>query len=125
MSEMTWQEVKSETDAQRSYTLFHNIFLDNYNKCFPYNFFLPQYYTRLPWITIGIKKAIENKNRLYIKSMKIRTTKSIADYNFFLNKLNHILRISERNYFQNQIKIHKNNLRKSWAVIKNVINRNK
>jgi hypothetical protein len=38
--------------------------------------------------------------------------------------LNHILRVAERNYYQNELSKNQNNLRKSWQIIKSIINKN-
>ena len=36
-----------------------------------------------------------------------------------------LMRRVEREYYDKELLIHKNNLRKSWEIIKNVINKNK
>ena len=46
-------------------------------------------------------------------------------YKDFRNKTTALLRITEKQYYQEQIIENKNNLRKTWVIIKQVINKNK
>ena len=46
-------------------------------------------------------------------------------YKDFRNKTTALLRIPEKQYYQEQIIENKNNLRKTWVIIKQVINKNK
>ena len=46
-------------------------------------------------------------------------------YKDFRNKTTALLRITEKQYYQQQIIENKNNLRKTWVIIKQVINKNK
>ena len=84
-----------------------------------------QYRNRLPWITEGLKLSIKHKNKLYCTSLKHSTEYNINTYKNYRNKLTSLLKIEENNFYQNQITNNKSNLRKVWAIIKNVINKNK
>ena len=84
-----------------------------------------QYRNRLPWLTEGLKLSIKHKNKLYRTSLKHPTEYNITIYKNYRNKLTSLLKIEENNFYQNQITSNKNNLRKVWAIIKNVINKNK
>ena len=46
-------------------------------------------------------------------------------YKDFRNKTTALLRITEKQYYQEQIIENKNNLRKTWIIIKQVMNKNK
>jgi hypothetical protein len=46
-------------------------------------------------------------------------------YLHFKNKLSHILKIAERNNYQQALNASKDNMRKSWIIIKEIINKNK
>ena len=50
---------------------------------------------------------------------------NVHKYKQYKNKLTSILKFEEKNLYQRQIKDNKNNLRKVWAIIKEVINKNK
>ena len=62
---------------------------------------------------------------LTVASLKHPTEYNISIYKNYRNKLTSFLKIEEKNFYQNQITSNKNNLRKVWAIIKNVINKNK
>ena len=84
-----------------------------------------QYRNRLPWLTEGLKLSIKHKNKLYRTSSKHPTEYNVSIYKNYRNKLTSLLKIEEKNFYQNQITSNKNNLRKVWAIIKYVINKNK
>ena len=46
-------------------------------------------------------------------------------YKQYRNKLNHLLRIGEKEYLKEQLWKHKSNMRKTWEIIKNVINKSR
>ena len=125
LGEIDWSQNFAINDAQIAYTNFHETFTNAFNTSFPYKKAGTTYETRLPWLTYGLKQAIANKNKLFTKSLRSKTPKSIASYKKYKNRLNHILKTAERKYYQDQITAHKSNLKKSWAIIKQVINKKK
>ena len=46
-------------------------------------------------------------------------------YKQYRNKLNHLVRIGEKEYLKEQLWKHKSNMRKTWGIIKNVIYKNR
>ena len=83
------------------------------------------YSNKLPWLSQGLKSSIKMKNRLYAIHLKHPTQNNTTIYKNYKNRLNHILRNTERKYFQNQLQQSQNNLRNSWKIIKNIINKKK
>lgn len=55
-----------------------------------------------PWITQGLKVSIINKNRLYRHYLKTCTCTCYSHTKFkcYLNKLNHLLKLSKSNYYK-------------------------
>ena len=49
----------------------------------------------------------------------------MANYKAYKNKLNHLLRISERKYYYDKFESVKGNLGSSWKLIKKVLNKGK
>ena len=49
----------------------------------------------------------------------------MAKYKAYKNKLNHLLRISERKYYYDKFKSVKENLGSTWKLIKKVLNKDK
>ena len=48
-----------------------------------------------------------------------------AQYKIYRNKLHYLLRAAERCHYQNLLYEHKSNVKKSWQIIKMVINKKK
>ena len=101
------------------------LFKSIYDESFPIIRVKIRYRNRLPWLSNGLKSSIKLKNKLYRISLKHPTTFNIYKYKQYKNKLTSILKYEEKQFYQRQIIENKNNLRKVWAVIKQVINRNK
>ena len=120
-----WAEVTEESDAQRAYSKWHNIFSDLYNKHFPIKKVKLGYKNRKPWLSNCMKISIMNKNKLFRKWKRSKTSRDFLNYKAFRNKLTAVLRTAERNYFENILQENKNNLKNSWRIIKDVINKNK
>jgi len=55
-----------------------------------------------PWIATGLYKSIKNKNKMYKTLVRTRfsNTRAHNHYKKYRNKLNHIMEMSKRNYYQ-------------------------
>ena len=85
-----------------------------------------KYYNNKPWLTPILKESIKVKNKLYVNRFKGNNpVEQIDYYKRYRNRLNHILRAAERKHYHDLIIQHKSNVKKTWSVIKNVINKNK
>ena len=82
-----------------------------------------------PWITKGIQKSIEKRNRIYRKCIRTKnSTKKEEMHNLFRsyrNSLNKIARLSKANQYKTIFEDNKNKLNKFWEGIKEIININK
>ena len=79
-----------------------------------------------PWLTSALKESIKIKIKLYIsRNRGNETERRISHYKTYRNKLHHLLRAAERQYYQYLLTEHKSNLKKSWQVIKMIINKRK
>ena len=65
------------------------------------------------------------KNKLYRKSLKIKSTNNEMVYKIYRNKLKHLLKSAEKKYYSDLVLMNKSNSKKMWSIIKNIINRNK
>ena len=101
--------------------MFKNI----YDKYFPVIKVKTQYRNHLPWLSSGLKLSIKYKNELHRISIKHPTSYNINAYKVYKNKLTSILQEAEKVYYQTEIISYKSNLRKVWAIIKQVINKTK
>ena len=121
-----WDEkINTIMDPQQSFSAFHNHFNRLYNKYFPMKEMKIGYKTRKPWLTSAMKKSIHTKNLLYVKSLKFPSDHNTFTYKQYKNKLNYLLRKLERDHIQNLLTLHKNNMKKTWKILKDIINKNR
>ena len=81
-----------------------------------------------PWITSGILKSIQNRDKLHKKFLKEKCSarKSLL-FDEFKKKRNMIimlLKISRENYYAQYFLENKSNIKETWKGIKNIINLN-
>ena len=127
MQQLNWNCVTDISGAQASYSEFHRVISQKYNKCFSYRKMNEPYHNNKPWLTNAMKESIKTKSKLYIIRNKGNTPNDESDerYRMYRNKLNHIIRSAERKYYQDLLIEHKANVKKSWQFIKGIINKRK
>ena len=125
LSVRDWDDIMSMNDAQQAYTHFHNVYSDLYNTCFPLKEIKSGYKTRKPWLSEGMKKQIKIKNRLYRRYKKTNNSDHEVLYKRFKNKLNGNLIKAEKEHYEKLFNANQNNLKKSWRILKEVINKKK
>ena len=69
-----------------------------------------------PWITTGIRKSIQTKNKLLSEG-------NSATYKLYRNKILTLTRLSKKLYFHNYFQGNTNNLKRTWQGINDLINR--
>ncbi|XP_065679861.1 uncharacterized protein LOC136094168 [Hydra vulgaris] len=100
LSAINWDKAYQECNLGRTnsaYTNFENIFLKNYNKYFP--------------IKVMLVKE---------KTSKINEA-NLNAYKQYKNLFEKIKKISKKNYYSNKIKNSKGDIKKTWDVIKEII----
>jgi hypothetical protein len=125
LAEIDWTRVTEINDTQAAYTIFHDIISKAYDSAFPLTKTKIGYDNRLPWLTHGLKRSIKRKHYLHSIYLKRKTSINKKIYLDFKNKLAHILKIAERSSYQEALSASKDNMRKSWMIIKEIINKNK
>ena len=120
-----WNNVLASNGAQDAFTLYHNEFTEIYNSCFSIKNIKSSYEYRKPWLSEGLRKSIKYKNKLYRVKMRSNSPEAALKYNMYRNKLHSLLRAVERDHFDQLLSSYKNNLKKSWMVIKELINKKK
>ena len=120
-----WDDILSMNDAQQAYTHFHKVYTDLYNSCFPLKEIKSGYKTKKPWLSEGMKKQIKIKNRLYRRYKKTHNPEHEVLYKRFKNKLNGNLIRAEKEHYEKLFNANQNNLKKSWKILKEVLNKKK
>ena len=124
ISNTDWTALNVYENCETYYKHFIDEFKNIYDHVFPVIRVKKRYRNRLPWLTPGLKESIKHKNKLFKIYRKHPTAYNKMMYKDFRNKSTALLRIPEKQYYQEQIIENKNNLRKSWVIIKQVIDKN-
>ena len=120
-----WSSILSCDDPQNAYSSFSNEYLSLYNDCFPLKTVRNGYKNRKPWLSEGLKKSIKTKNRLFRRHMKIKKNDHELLYKRYRNKLHGLLLKAEKDHYEKLLEDNKNNLKNSWRILKDIINKKK
>ena len=115
----------STTNPQDGYTLLQNTLINIYDEVFPVKEIKQGYKNKLLWLSVALKNGIKKKNKLYIKYRKHPTAESQNKYKQYKCVLNKALKAAERKYFEEMFTENKNNLSKSWKILKGILNHGK
>ena len=74
-----------------------------------------------PWVTVGIRKPIQIKNRLYKQYIRSRNPCMFVRYKLYRNLTNSLLRLSKKMYYSEYFKIHTANMKNIWKGINELI----
>ena len=122
---VNWSFVMDTNDAQVAFSLFHKRYCDIFKKHFPKKKIKIKVNSDKPWITASLKKSIKHKNKLFYKHLRFRTAYNEIMYTTYRDKLKKILIKAEKNYYTELLTKYKGNLKKTWSILKQVINKRK
>ena len=125
ISGVDWTTITENESCEQAFGIFHEKIKTCYNHSFPVQKVKRKYNNRIPWLTDDLKAAIKTKNKLYIKSKKHETAFNKTEYSKFKSNLDNLLRQQEKIYYKDLIEKNKSNMKKTWDVIKTVINKKK
>ena len=125
MQTFDWSDVMNCNNAQNAFTKFHTSTCATFEKHFPIKKITRTYKNKKAWLTLGIKHSIKVKNKLFLKYKKDSSQENASKYKGYRNKLNTIVRKAERSHYEMVFEKYKSNLKKTWSVIKDVINKKK
>ena len=120
-----WSSVLNENDSELSFTKLYDMIKEIYNKSFPVTRIKIGYKNRLPWLSEALKVSIKTKNKLYAKCKRHNTAFNKSRYLEYKYALEKLIEKSEKRYYEELLISHKGNMKKTWSVIKNMINKNK
>lgn len=123
---VNWSSVENCSDVNSSYDTFIETFSKicekHTTKSFP-----PKKSKKVtikkPWVTKGILKSINRKQKLYYKHIHVPSRKNEQAYKRFRNKLNVVLRESKRQYLANLIERNRSSLCKTWKIVNEILGR--
>ena len=115
-----WARVYNELNPNTSYEIFIKILNSHIDECLPWKKLKVKTETN-EWLTKGILTSCKEKNHLYKIYKCNPTIESEQTYKIYKNKLTHIIRLSKKLYFRNKFDIFKNDCRKTWSTINEVL----
>jgi len=77
-----------------------------------------------PWMTSGLLKSSKIKEKLYIKYIKNPTLKNKQVFTTYRNKFKSLRIKAECNYYESQFLLYHDDLRKTWRIIRSLIDTN-
>ena len=107
-----------------------NALTESYSACFPERVvrFNKKKHKKTPWITAGILKSINHRNKLY-KNLKQTQIDAInylakkANFNQYRNRLNKTIALAKRMYYKHIFDQFKYDMKKTWAILSDILNR--
>ena len=102
---VNWSEVRESSDPSSAYDIFVSKYTDIHNNCFPL-------------------KKVKIKNNGLTKPWIPTSTREIG-YKNYQNKLSSTLRAAKRNYFETKFEEYKSNMKSTWRLLNEVINKRK
>ena len=116
-----WTYIYNIDSSPLAFSYFHNQFRYIFEECFPEKYTKITYSNRLPWLSKGLRISIQTKADLHEQFKANPTPENKLTYSKFRNKLTTLMRTTERQYHEDQLELQKNDLRKSWKIIKEII----
>ena len=74
-----------------------------------------------PWMTKGLLKSSKRKQKLYEKFLKKETPRNESIYKAYKSLWESLKKKSKKNYYARRLESYKNDIKKSWDVIKEII----
>ena len=122
MSKNDWNDVISKWTCGDAFDIFYAHFKSCYHQAFPLIKMKRKSTKHAPWVTEDLRTATKVKNKLYKRSLRHPTALNKTEYAKYRNELTQLLRKQHINYYESLIQESKNNLTKTWNIIKSVIN---
>ena len=118
-----WIETLGELNANNGFDIFHSLLIETIDKIAPETEIkLSKGKTaRDLWITKGILNSIWKQKKLYLD--QLHNTNITTKYKAYRNQLQKIIRKAKTSYFREKCKEYKQNSRKLWKLIQEILNK--
>lgn len=119
------QNFQSHTDANAACEDIVSCYLEGINACSKEIKISTRRNSVKPWISAALLCSINNKNKLYKKFLKSPNIENEQKFKRVRNILTNLLRDAKRLYYQSKIDENKDNSKKVWELLNEVINKRK
>ena len=117
----SWDFVYETDSIQLAFTRFQGVIDQHFEYNFKMQSFIINYKNRHPWMTQALRTQIIRKNEIHTIALATKDKTKFDDHNKVKNLLKSSLRNAEILYYSNQFDLHKNDLAKSWKLLKTII----
>ena len=115
-----WEKEIKDLDANKAFEKLHNKLIETINIHAPERIsYLKKNRINKPWISKSLANSIRKSKILYRKSLE--NPSSLSQYKDYFMVLKRTKRIAKLNYYQSLCKDFKNNTKKLWDMINNMI----
>lgn len=122
MSNINWTSLLN--DVNDAYDNFLATLSDAFNRCCPLQkFFKSEKKPLSPWLSLNLLKSIRTKNKLYKYYLANPNPANKTNYTTYKNILPQSIRVAKRLFFENQFDNYKGNIRKTWGIINQMLQR--
>ena len=126
IAECEWHDSFTHLDTNTAFERFHEKWKSAYDTAFPKSQIRKCYRTKKPWLTEALKTSIKTKKlNCTFNIKKCNSVYNECKYKDYRNKLNKMIKATEKNYYQEKLEMNKTDMRKTWTIIKEVIGKNK
>ena len=128
LSKLNWQHIYRYENVNVAYENFYDMFVNACDKHAPnvtFSSSKKRSTPKKPWISSGIVKSIRKKHSLYKKYRSSNFNEEYGnEYKKYRNMLVTIIKNAKRMYYSESFSENRNNMRKTWGIIKELISRN-
>ena len=76
------------------------------------------YNNKKPWLSDTLRETIKKKNKLYYKSVQIKSLQAEIDYKTYGNELGRLLKTAERKFYNDILYLNKSNSKNIGSIMK-------
>ena len=120
-----WSFLYSLNNADDSYNYFSSVFSNLYEFHFPLVQLSRKKKCKKPWITQGLLKSINRKNKLYCIYIRHKNEANRKKYIDYKNVLTNLVRNNKKSYYDDVFKNTQRDIRKTWSYINDLLGRGK
>ena len=121
LSQESWDYIYSSHDLRNAFTRFQAVVDLHLNTFFKKRTFMMNYKNHHPWMTEVLRNKIKSKNQLHSIAISSHDDQIMQEYKEAKKILHSSLRNACISHFGDQLEINKNDLFKTWKVLKHIL----
>ena len=119
-----WSPIINSNDADTAYHEFLTHYKRMFDECCPLQHRSKKHFIKKNWMTPASLKSRRTKERLFKIYQETPSTENKKIYCSYKNKFTTLKRKAEKEYYCNELELARNNLKETWRIIKNIMNKN-